>query len=255
MDLHFKEIALEDGYVRFLDRTTTPPFSEDISKLAVTVQDLSNKKSQRANLLMQALIGGDAALDVRGRAVRDRRADLRGHGRRPEEARAARRQSLRGGRARPGSSGAGELTTKLEYRIEEDKLDAKNDILVGNLRVAPAQASDEVKKRIGLPLGLIVALIKDGDGNIHVNVPISGTLSDKQFDFSDAIWTAVKQRPRQRPEGPVPGHRRPLHQRRRQDRGDQGGPAGVRGGQRGAGPGARAADGPRRPTSSAARPT
>ena len=66
MDLHFKEIALEDGYVRFIDRTTRSPFSEDISKLAVTVRDLSNKKSQRASLLMQALIGGDSALDVRG---------------------------------------------------------------------------------------------------------------------------------------------------------------------------------------------
>jgi len=27
MDLQFKEIAVEDGYVRFLDRTTQPPFS------------------------------------------------------------------------------------------------------------------------------------------------------------------------------------------------------------------------------------
>ena len=191
MDLHFKEIALEDGYVRFLDRTTTPPFSEDISKLAVTVRDLSNKKSQRANLSMQALIGGDSALDVRGELSAigaptyvDMVADLK---------------KLALPTANPYVEGAigwvirrGELTTKLEYRIEEDKLDAKNDILVGNLKVSPAKEADEVKKRIGLPLGLIVALIKDGDGNVHVKVPISGTLSDKKFDFSDAIWTAVR---------------------------------------------------------------
>jgi len=191
MELHFKEIALEDGYVRFLDRTTTPPFSEDISKLAVTVRDLSNKKSQRANLSMQALIGGDSALDVRGELSAigaptyvDMVADLK---------------KLALPTANPYVEGAtgwvirrGELTTKLEYRIEEDKLDAKNDILVGNLRVSPAKEADEVKKRIGLPLGLIVALIKDGDGNIHVKVPISGTLSDKKFDFGDAIWTAVR---------------------------------------------------------------
>jgi hypothetical protein len=191
MDLHFKEIALEDGYVRFLDRTTTPPFSEDISKLAVTVRDLSNKKSQRANLSMQALIGGDSALDVRGELSAigaptyvDMVADLK---------------KLALPTANPYVEGAigwvirrGELTTKLEYRIEEDKLDAKNDILVGNLKVSPAKETDEVKKRIGLPLGLIVALIKDGDGNVHVKVPISGTLSDKKFDFSDAIWTAVR---------------------------------------------------------------
>jgi len=191
MELRFKEIALEDGYVRFLDRTTTPPFSEDISKLAVTVRDLSNQKSQRAGLLMQALIGGDSALDVRGELSAigaptyvDMVADLK---------------KLALPTANPYVEGAigwiirrGELTTKLEYRIEEDKLDAKNDILVGNLRVSPAKEADEVKKRIGLPLGLIVALIKDGDGNIHVKVPVSGTLSDKKFDFGDAIWTAVR---------------------------------------------------------------
>src|SRR6266850_693270 len=191
MELRFKEIALEDGYVRFLDRTTTPPFSEDISKLAVTVRDLSNTKSQRASLLMQALIGGDSALDVRGELSAigaptyvDMVADLK---------------KLALPTANPYVEGAigwvirrGELTTKLEYRIEEDKLDAKNDILVGNLKVSPAKEADEVKKRIGLPLGLIVALIKDGDGNIHVEVPVSGTLSDKKFDFGDAIWTAVR---------------------------------------------------------------
>jgi hypothetical protein len=49
-----------------------------------------------------------------------------------------------------------------------------------------------VKKRIGLPLGLIVALIKDGNGTIPINVPLTGTLTDRQFDFSDAIWTAVR---------------------------------------------------------------
>jgi hypothetical protein len=191
MALHFKEIALEDGYVRFVDRTTQPPFSEDISKLAVTVKDLSNQKSQRANLLVQALIGGDSALDVRG--------DLSAIGAPTYVDMVGELKKLALPAANPYMEGMlgwiirrGELTTKLEYRIEQGKLDAKNDILVGNLRVSPAKESDEVKKRIGLPLGLIVALIKDGDGNIHVNVPITGTLTDKQFDFSDAIWTAIR---------------------------------------------------------------
>jgi hypothetical protein len=191
MDLHFKEITVEDGYVRFLDRTTQPPFSEDISKLAVTVKDLSNKKSQRANLLLQALIGGDSALDVRG--------ELSAIGAPTYVDMVGELKKLALPAANPYVEGMigwiirrGELTTKLEYKIEQDKLDAKNDILVGNLRVAPARESDEVKKRIGLPLGLVVALLKDGDGNIHVNVPITGTLTDKQFDFSDAIWTAVR---------------------------------------------------------------
>ena len=191
MDLQFKEIVVEDGYVRFLDQTTQPPFSQDISKLSVTVTDLSNKASQRANLLVQALIGGDSTLDIRG--------ELSAIGAPTYVDMVGELKKLALPAANPYMDGMlgwiirrGELTTKLEYKIEGAKLDAKNDILVGNLRVSPSRESDEVKKRIGLPLGLIVALIKDGNGNIHINVPLTGTLTDRQFDFGDAIWTAVR---------------------------------------------------------------
>ena len=191
MDLQFREIVLEDGYVRFLDRSTQPPFSEDITKLGVTVKNLSNKASQRANLQVQAIVGGDSALDIRG--------DLSAIGAPTYVNMVGELQKFALPAANPyvdtmlaWTIRRGELTAKFEYKIEQDKLDAKNDILVGNLRVAPSRASDEVKKRIGLPLGLIVALIKDGNGNVHVTVPITGTLTDRQFDFSDAIWTAVK---------------------------------------------------------------
>ena len=191
MELYFKEIVIEDGYVRFLDQTTQPPFSNDISKLSVSVKDLSNKPSQRATVRTQAVIGGDATLDVRG--------EMAAIGAPTYVNMTTELNKLALPSANPYVDGAiawiirrGQLTAKLESKIDKDQLDLKNDILIGNLRVAPSRPSDEVKKRIGLPLGLIVALIKDGDGNIHVNVPISGTLTDKQFDFSDAIWTAVK---------------------------------------------------------------
>lgn len=191
MELYFKEIVIEDGYTRFLDHTTQPPFSEDISQISLVVKDLSNKPSQHASLAMQAVVGGDSAMDIRGEMAAigaPTYVDMVGE---------LRKFALPAANPYLDSLLAwiirrGELTTKLEYKIEQDKLDAKNDILVGNLKVAPSRASDEVKKRIGLPLGLIVALIKDGDGNIHVNVPISGTLTDRKFDFSDAIWTAVR---------------------------------------------------------------
>ena len=203
MELYFKEIVIEDGYVRFLDRTTQPPFSNDISKLTVSVKDLSNKPSQRATVLTQAVIGGDATLEVRGEMAAigaptyiNMTTDL---------------NKLAPASANPYVDGAiawiirrGQLTAKLESKIDKDQLDLKNDILIGNLRVAPSRPSDEVKKRIGLPLGLIVALIKDGDGNIHVNVPISGTLTEKKFDFSDAIVSPAPTAPAAATSTPSP---------------------------------------------------
>ena len=191
MDLSFKEIVIEDGYIRFLDHTTRPAFSNDVSKLNLSVKNLSNKPSQRAAVDLKALVGGDSTLGVRGQLSAigaptyvNMNTELN-------------RFALPS--ANPYVDAAiawiirrGSLTAKLETIVDGEKLDAKNDILIGDLKVAPSRPSDEVKKRLGLPLGLIVALIKDGDGNIHVNVPITGTLSDRQFDFSDAIWTAVR---------------------------------------------------------------
>src|SRR5713226_804232 len=61
MALEFAEIRIEHGTIRFLDRTTTPAFSEDISRLELSVAGLSNKRGQLAKLTMQSVIGGDSA--------------------------------------------------------------------------------------------------------------------------------------------------------------------------------------------------
>src|SRR5204863_4263119 len=41
LELEFGTVAITDGYARFLDRSTTPAFSETLSRLAVTVDGLS----------------------------------------------------------------------------------------------------------------------------------------------------------------------------------------------------------------------
>ena len=65
--LDFKELAIEGGYIRFLDRTTTPTFSQDMSNLELRIRDLSNVLGrQRTTLTVTALVGGDAGLDIRG---------------------------------------------------------------------------------------------------------------------------------------------------------------------------------------------
>src|SRR5207302_11236636 len=58
--------VIDDGYVRFLDRSVEPAFSETLSRLAVKVEGLSTTPGKRARLTSQAIVGGDAALDVHG---------------------------------------------------------------------------------------------------------------------------------------------------------------------------------------------
>ena len=192
MVLDFDRITIEEGYTRFLDQTTKPPFSQDIGRLAVTIRNLSNAPGRRSTLSMQGVVGGDAALDLRGEMSRlgdSFFADLVGE---------LRDFSVASANPYANSFLAwivkrGKLGVKVHYRIEQDRLTGENEIVVKNLQVAKGAESDEVQKRLGLPLGLIVALMKDSHGDINFEVPISGSVSDRSLDWGETIWSAVKQ--------------------------------------------------------------
>jgi len=153
---------------------------------------LGNKPDQRAKLVFTSLIGGDGGLDIRGdigAVGAPLYLDLVGEIR-----------DLKLPVVNPYSDQMtawliqrGNLKYKFNLKVENDQVVAMNEVLVEKLRVAKSsRPDDEAKKRLGLPLGLIVALIKDGNGNIVVNVPVAGSLKDPRFDWSETIWSAVR---------------------------------------------------------------
>jgi hypothetical protein len=182
--------VIEDGYMQFLDRTVKPAFSETMSRLAVRVENISTKPGTRARLTTQAILGGDAALDIKGEVapLGELYADLNGE---------LRDFTLT--RVNPYADSfiawivdRGKLGVKFRIKVERGQLDAANEIFVQNIHVAPTRQDDEVKKRVGLPLGLIVALITDGDDNLKINLPMAGPVESWKADLGDAIWAVVK---------------------------------------------------------------
>ncbi len=190
MRLDFEAIRVEDGFVRFLDRTTQPAFSKDLSRLTVAVDDLSNRPDERARLAVQSIVGGDSTFDVRGElgaigspAFVDLVGELGG---------------LELASFNPYTEPAigwvikqGELQYKVRLLLHGDALEATNEFVLGQLQVAPAGGADEVRQRIGLPLDFIVALAKDGNGEIRATVPVAGSISDPTFDMRATIWTSI----------------------------------------------------------------
>ncbi len=192
MSLQVGEVRLEEGSIRFIDRTTEPAFSEDLSKMDLLVTGLGNKPEQRAKLVFTSVVGGEGALDIRGdigAVGAPLYLDLVGEIR-----------DLKLPVVNPYSDQMtawliqrGNLKYKFNLKVENDQVVAMNEVLVEKLRVAKSsRPDDEAKKRLGLPLGLIVALIKDGNGNVVVNVPVAGSLKDPKFDWSETIWSAVR---------------------------------------------------------------
>jgi uncharacterized protein involved in outer membrane biogenesis len=193
MVIDFGEIASVDGYVRFLDRTTTPPFSTDLSAFTLTIRGASNQVGRNPiTMTTRAKVGGDGRLEMEGQVSGTGeafRADLAGD-----------LQDFRLATANPYVEQftswvitRGTFSLRTRYRIEGDRLSADHDMLFGGLRVERSRGPDQGRQRLGVPLGLAVALLKDRRGNIDFSIPLRGTLHDQQFDWAEAMWAGARQ--------------------------------------------------------------
>jgi hypothetical protein len=78
----------------------------------------------------------------------------------------------------------GKLSTDLHYLVDGRKLDAQHHIVVEQLEFGEKTAS---KDAVSLPVRLGVALLKDRNGVIDLNLPVSGSLDDPKFQLGPLI--------------------------------------------------------------------
>ncbi len=78
----------------------------------------------------------------------------------------------------------GRLSANLSYKIEGAALQAENKVQVDQLTLGPHNNSPEATK---LPLKLGVALLKDNNGRIDLDVPVKGRLDDPQFSLGPIV--------------------------------------------------------------------
>ena len=83
----------------------------------------------------------------------------------------------------------GKLTTELHYRINDKKLQADHHVILDQLTWGQATGS---KEAVSLPIRLATALLKDKNGVIDLNVPVTGTLDDPKFKIGPIVWQIIK---------------------------------------------------------------
>jgi hypothetical protein len=183
--------VVEDGQVRFVDRSTSPLYSEEISRLALTVTGLTTEHDDPAAVALQGVLGTTGALELRGQVApwaRPFRLELEGELREFQLPRT--NPFFR--RFFDWLLRRGSLTTKLHYRIVGDRLEATNRVLVERLNVARDPEPVRAERKIGLPLGLIVSMVTDARGDIAFDLPVEGRLGAPGFSFGSAIMAALK---------------------------------------------------------------
>jgi uncharacterized protein involved in outer membrane biogenesis len=81
----------------------------------------------------------------------------------------------------------GKLTADLNYHVEERKLTAANRFVINQLQLGERIESPDA---VHLPLKLAVALLKDRNGVIDLDLPVTGSLDDPHFRVGPIIWKA-----------------------------------------------------------------
>ena len=83
----------------------------------------------------------------------------------------------------------GKLSMDVAYKIDPDgKLDAKNQVILNQLTFGDKIESPDATK---LPVLLAVALLKDRNGVIDINLPISGSINDPQFSVFGIVLKVI----------------------------------------------------------------
>ncbi len=79
----------------------------------------------------------------------------------------------------------GKLSVDVSYRIEQRKLTAAQHFVVDQLQLGDRVDSPDATH---LPLKLAVALLKDRNGVIDLDLPMSGSLDDPTFRIGPILW-------------------------------------------------------------------
>jgi hypothetical protein len=81
----------------------------------------------------------------------------------------------------------GKLSVDVSYKVEQRKLAAQQHFVVDDLQLGDRVESPDA---VHLPLKIAVALLKDRNGVIDINLPMNGSLDDPTFSIGPIIWKA-----------------------------------------------------------------
>lgn len=82
----------------------------------------------------------------------------------------------------------GKLSMDLKYQIKKGLMEGQNKINLDSLTLGDKMES---KDAVNLPLELAIALLKDSNGQIDIDLPVSGDLNDPEFRYGSIVWKAI----------------------------------------------------------------
>lgn len=182
-----ERIRVNRGLVDFSDRFVKPNYSARLSELQGSLGSFSSTSTTMAPLSVKGKVAGTGLLEIDGqlKPVAPMAMDIAANATDIELA----PLSPYAGKYAGYAIERGKLSTKLRYKVEAGgQLTASNQIILNQLTFGDKVDSPDATT---LPVRFAVALLKDGNGVIDVNLPVSGSLNDPEFSVGGIVWKLV----------------------------------------------------------------
>jgi outer membrane protein OmpA-like peptidoglycan-associated protein len=180
-------VKLVKAAVTFRDDSVKPPVQTGLSDLTGTIKGLSSKQLARADVDLTGRVDKVAPLKIAGTInplSNDAFTDL-------TISLGAMDLTVEGpysGKYVGYGLSKGKLSLDLKYKVSKKQLEAENKVLVDQLTFGEKVDSPDATS---LPVPLAVALLKNRKGQIEIDLPIRGDLTDPDFKYGKVVLSTL----------------------------------------------------------------
>lgn len=181
-------VDINDGSANFADFSLTPNFATAIQQLNGQIGTIDNRQPNPAKVDIKGKVDRYAPVTIKGALNPfDPMASL-------DIATSFKRVELTtltpySGKFAGYRIRKGRLNLDLHYLITKGQLKAENKVVIEQLQLGEKVDSPDA---VDLPLRLAVALLKDTDGKISIELPVSGDLNNPQFSVMPIVWQTLR---------------------------------------------------------------
>ncbi|KVH36354.1 DUF748 domain-containing protein [Burkholderia cepacia] len=185
--MHFGELLLQNGRVTYTDNFIKPNYTANLVAIKGTVGAFGTDSTTSAPVDVAANLAGNGPISIKGSVnplIEKPALDL-----------TATAHDIELTNLTPYSAKyagypitKGKLNVDLHYELVNDQLKANNHIFIDQLTFGDHVENDTATR---LPVKLAISLLKNTRGQIDVNLPVSGSLSNPEFSVGGLIWRAV----------------------------------------------------------------
>ena len=190
LDVRIGLVRVDKASANFADYSLAPfpNFATGIEELSGTVSGLSSRPDSRAKVKLEGKVDAYAPVTIEGE-VNYLSAQTFTNLRLAFENMELTTFTPYSGKFAGYRIEKGKLSVVFVYRVENRQLNAQHKVVLNQLQLGERVESAEATT---LPVKLAVALLKDRNGVIDLDLPVTGSLDDPQFRLGPLIWKVVK---------------------------------------------------------------